>query len=574
MAGEWIVHPPWDRCREAAVRWNVPPLVAQLLFNRGIDLGADPAAFLAPKLTDLLPPEALPGAREAAALLARAVAEGRRIVLYGDYDVDGMTGVAILWRVLQAAGADVGYYVPNRLDEGYGLNTEAVRKLADEGAQVLVSVDCGITAVDVVEAAAEKGVQVIITDHHMPQERLPRAAAIVHPALGQDYPNPHLCGAGVAFKLAWALAQALSASERVSSEFRECLLDALPLAALGTIADVVSLRGENRVIARHGLARLKDTRHAGLAALIESAGLTGQSIGDYEVGFRLAPRLNATGRMGQALLAVEMLTRANAARAREIALYLEEHNRARQAKERQIVKKACEMVEAQGMAADACRGIVLASEGWHVGVIGIVAARLVDRYHRPAVLIAVEGDQGQGSARSVPHFEMHTALARCSEHLVSFGGHAMAAGLKIRAADIDAFAEAFMDQANNTLTGADLQPRLRIDAEVTLGELTIPSVRSIDRLGPFGMDNRKPRLCTDWLDLAYEPRCVGKTGEHLQAVFAQNGSTIRAIAFGQADRAEDLKQHRRCRVAFEPLINEYQGRQSVDLRVLDFRFPE
>ena len=574
MSKEWIIDSPWDRCREASVRWNVPPLVAQLLYNRGIDLDADPRPFLAPQLGDLHPPELLPGARRAAELLADAVRAGKRIVLYGDYDVDGITGVAILWRLLRTAGADVGYYVPHRLEEGYGLNLEAVRKLADEGARIVVSIDCGITADEVARQAAEDGLELVITDHHAPQARTPdRAVAIVHPTVGGEYPNPHLCGAGVAFKLAWELARQFSRSAKVSPEFRNVLLEVLPLAALGTIADVVPLTAENRIIARHGLALLKDTSHVGLRTLIESAGLGGKSIGDYEVGFRLAPRLNAAGRMGHARLAVELLTRADAERAREIALYLEEHNRARQGQERRMVRQACEMVEAHGMHTDACRGIVLACPGWHAGVIGIVAARLVDRYRRPTVLIALEDGLGQGSARSVPHFAMHQALAACSEHLITFGGHAMAAGLKIRPEDVEAFTEAFVDRANNVLTGADLRARLRLDAEVQLQTLDLRTVEAVINLGPFGVDNPKPCLASGWLDLAGEPRCVGKNGEHLQVSFRDNGAVLRGIAFGQAGVAEDLKQHRRCRVAFEPIINEYLGRRSVELRVLDFQFP-
>ena len=573
MAKEWIVAPPWEQRREASVRWDVPPLVAQLLCNRGIDLDGDPHAFLAPRMADLHPPEMLGGAKQAAALLAEAVRRGKRIVLYGDYDVDGITGVGILWHLLRAAGADVGYYVPHRLEEGYGLNLEAVRKLSDDGAQVLVSVDCGITAVEAADVAASLKLELIITDHHAPQERVPQAAAIVHPTVNGEYPNPHLCGAGVAFKLAWAVAQELSGADKVTAEYRELLLDMLPLAALGTIADVVSLSGENRIIARHGLARLKNTKQVGLLALLDSAGLTGKPIGDYEVGFRLAPRLNAAGRMGHALLAIEMLTRADAGRAKEIAIYLEEHNRARQAKERKIVAQAREMVEAKGMHTDACRGIVLAAEGWHAGVIGIVAARLVDHYHRPTVLIALGNGLGQGSARSVPHFPMHEALAACSEYLETYGGHAMAAGLKIKPDQVDDFTEAFIEQANNTLTGADLLPKLRLDADVSLAELDVRTVQAVEGLGPFGIDNPKPRLCTDWVELAVEPRCVGKNREHLQATFTQDGATLRSIAFGQAAAADDLKQHRRCRVAFEPVINEYQGRRTAEMRVLDFQFP-
>ncbi|MFQ5489894.1 MAG: single-stranded-DNA-specific exonuclease RecJ [Phycisphaerae bacterium] len=574
MAKEWIIDSPWERCTEAANRWDLPLLVAQLLHNRGLDLSSDAQDFLDPRMTDLHAPELLGGAEQAATLLAEAVAKGRRIVLYGDYDVDGITGLAILWNVLRSADADVGYYVPHRLEEGYGLNGEAVRKLIEDGAQTLVTVDCGITAVQEAKLADELGGQLIITDHHTPSPQWPEAAAVVHPAVDPPYPNPDLCGAGVAFKLAWALAKKLSESQKVAPRFRAALLEALPLAALGTIADVVSLTGENRIIAKHGLARLPKTEHVGLRALLESAGLTGQRIGGYEVGFRLAPRLNAAGRMGHARLAVEMLTRASADRAREIGLYLEEHNRSRQATERRITKQACELIESAGLDGDAHRGIVLAAEGWHAGVIGIVASRLVDRYRRPTVLIALNNGQGQGSARSVRHFHMHQALTACADHLITFGGHAMAAGLKIDSQNVGAFTEAFIEQANNTLTGRDLQPTLRIDAEVGIDQLDLKTVQMIEVLGPFGQGNPKPRLCTDWVELAGEPRTVGKTGDHLTASFRQNGISLRSIAFGQADAAEDLKQHRRCKVVFEPIINHFKGRPSVEMRVLDYRFPE
>jgi len=592
MSKDWLIAPAWESCREASVRWNVPPLVSQLLLNRGLKPDADPRGFLSPKLADLHPPELLPGATRAAERLADAVRSGRRIVLYGDYDVDGITGVAILWRVLKAAGADVGFYVPHRLEEGYGLNAEAIRKLAEEGAKTIVSVDCGISAADIARQAAADGLELIITDHHQPQGDIPEAAAVVHPTVGGSYPNPHLCGAGVAFKVAWELAKHLSPSSaggRVTPALREVLVECLPLAALGTIADVVSLTGENRVLARCGLAQLRtvcppDSASnpnggacrpglVGLAALLESSGLTGQAIGDYEVGFRLAPRLNAAGRMGHARLAVELLTRADAARAREIALYLEEHNRARQAQERKISAQACEMVETRRMNTDSCRAIVLAAEGWHAGVIGIVAARLVDRYHRPTVLIALENGTGQGSARSVRHFPLHEALAACGEHLLAYGGHAMAAGLKIEPSKVEAFTEAFIGRANQTLTGADLRPKLRLDAEALLAELDVRTVEAVMSLGPFGVDNPKPRLASRWLDLAGEPRCVGQGGAHLQASFRENGVVLKSIAFGQAAAAEDLKHHRRCRVAFEPMVSEYQGRRRVELRVLDFQFP-
>lgn len=573
MAKEWIIQPPDDACPELARRWNLPPIVTQLLLNRGVKTEAETRAFIHPQLKDLHPPDALPGVRAAASIMADALRQKRKIVLYGDYDVDGITGVSVLWHVLRAAGGQPSLYVPHRLEEGYGLNGAAIRSLASEGAALIVTVDCGIGSADEARVARECGVQLIITDHHNAGPNVPEAVAIVHPRVGGSYPNPAICGAGVAFKLAWAIGQELSGADKVAPKFRRQLSDLLPLVALGTIADVVPLLEENRIFARHGLAALKETQLVGLLALMASAGLTGEVVSGYDVGFKLAPRLNAAGRMGHALLAVELLTRADASRAQEIALYLEEHNRARQAKERKILKAACEMVEQRRLDRDACRGIVLASDGWHAGVIGIVASRIVEKYHRPAVLIALENGLGQGSARSISGLDLHEALGRCSEYLEQFGGHAMAGGLRIKDENVPAFTEAFIACANNTLTGADIRPKLRLDAEVALGELDLRTVQAILNLGPFGQGNPAPLLATAWVDLAAEPRCVGESGTHLTATFRDADAVLRAIAFGRAADQPKLQQHRRCRVAFEPIINDFNGRRTVEMRVADFQFP-
>ncbi len=585
MTKRWIIPPaPSDR-RAAAGYWHVTPLVAQLLLNRGLSAGQSADTFLTPQLKDLYPPERLYGATNAAARIVDAVRAGTKIVVYGDYDVDGTTGAAILWHALTLANARVSFYVPHRTEEGYGLNQEAVNRLIKDGAGMIVSVDCGITAVDVARTLADTGVQLIITDHHAPHADLPQADAIVHPTIDALHPsgeasdadgscpNPDLSGAGVAFKLAWAIGQKLSGADRVDANFRSLLIDMLPLAALGTIADVVPLRGENRIIARHGLEGLVKSRIPGLRALIESAGLKGNRISGYDVGFKLAPRINAAGRMGHARLAIELFTRADDDRAREIALYLEEHNRSRQATERQITRQAVDLVERHNLAGDARRAIVLASEGWHAGVIGIVAARLVDRFHRPAIMISIGSDEGQGSGRSIPGFDLSDALAPCSEHLLSYGGHAMAAGIRIAPDRIEPFTDAFIQVANNRLTGEDMIPKLRLDAEVALDELTMPTTEEVIGLGPFGVGNPKPRFASEWIELADEPRAVGQHGRHLLASFRQNGVRLRAIGFGLADRLEDLKQHRRCRVAFEPIINEFNGRRSVEMQIVDLEFP-
>ncbi len=531
-------------------------------------------SFLDPKLTDLHEPSTLPGAERAAERIAQAVNRGEKIVVYGDYDVDGITASAILWHTLQLPQANVDLYVPHRLEEGFGINAEALEKLREEGAQLVISVDCGITASQAARRAREIGLDLIITDHHLPHGELPDCYQIVHPTVLGDSPNHDLCGAGVAFKLAWIIAQKLSRAVKVTPEFREFLISAMGLAALGTVADVVPLTGENRIIARHGLAGLPHTNIVGLQALIESAGLAGEKIDAYAVGFKLGPRLNAAGRMGHARLAVELLTRADHNRAREIALYLEDQNGARRALEQKITKQAKQMVRQDKMDRDHCRAITLAYPGWHAGVIGIVAARLVDEFHRPVVMISLDNGVGQGSARSVRHFELDLALEDCSEHLLSYGGHKMAAGLKIAADKVDAFREAFRTCANNRLTAKDLIPALQIDAQVHLADLNEPTVRSILDLGPFGAANPRPRLASDWLELEGEPRCVGQTQDHLQFALRQDNIMRKAIGFGMAKHLQALRDHRRCKVAFEPIINSFRGRETVELQVIDLQFPE
>lgn len=570
MTRRWVVQPPWTDVERLAGSLRVAPLVAQVLYNRGLTDADGCRKFLDPKRSDLTPPEAMPGAEDAAEHIVRAIHENVPIVIYGDYDVDGVTGSAILWRLMRIAGADVDVYIPHRLEEGYGLNAAAVRKLAERGTKLLITVDCGATAMEEVALARELGMSVVVTDHHNMSGGAPPADAVVHPGLGNDPDLRNLCGAAVAFKLAWAVAKRLSGASRCNDAYRDFLLDSLALVALGTIADVVPLVGENRVLARYGLAGLTTSTLPGFRALLESAGLK-DDVDAVHVGFLLGPRLNAAGRMGHARLALELLTRADDARAREIALYLEDQNRKRQTVERRIAKQARELIRATNADSDAARGIVLASEGWHAGVVGIVASRIVEEFHRPTVLIAMENGGGQGSGRSIRNFNLFEALTACGEQLEAFGGHAMAGGLRITAEKIDAFRAAFVEYANRTLTGADLIPTLRLDAVVSLPELTFESVAALRELGPFGIGNPRPKLQVDGVELHGDPRCVGKKEEHLQFSVRQNGVAMKAIAFRMADRAQMLRDHRRCDLAFEPILNTFRGQTTVEMQVIDIR---
>jgi single-stranded-DNA-specific exonuclease len=579
-AKRWTVAEPHAGAAELADRLRTSTLIAQILLNRGLHEAQECQDFLRPSLKCLHDPAKIPNLTRAAQRIALAIREKQRIVIYGDYDVDGITATAILWHAITLLGGSADTYIPHRVDEGYGLNADALKQLCTSGAQLIVSVDCGVTAVEQAKVVRDCGVDLIITDHHeWHDDALPECFAIVHPRLPSDqpaYPNPHLCGAGVAFKLAWGIGQAINGAARVSDTFRTFLVEATALAALGTIADVVPLVGENRILAAFGLSGLKQSQLVGIKALIESAGLTGQKLDSYHVGFLLAPRLNACGRMGHAQLAVEMLTRADLPRAVEIATYLEQQNRERQAIEKQILAEALQQVADLKMDGDDCRAIVLAGAGWHAGVIGIVASRIVDRFNRPTIIIAlnedgVGGQVGQGSGRSIIGFHLTKALDACADLLLGYGGHEMAAGLKMDAANLEAFRRRFCEYASSVLEPEQLVPELKLDSLADLAQVTTALVADLQRIGPFGMGNRKPLLVARGLELAAPPRRVGKTGDHLQLYVRQGASSMKCIAFGYGSMFDQLRAGTRLDVAFEPTINEYNGSVSVELTVKDLQ---
>jgi single-stranded-DNA-specific exonuclease len=575
----WHVR-PHDRSLVASLERSagVPPLVATLLAGRGV---TDPAAvksFLSGSLADLRDPDSLAGVAEAADRILAAVRAGRRIVIYGDYDADGMSATAILVGCLEAVAdaAAPTWYVPDRLEEGYGLNAGALERLATDGAQLVVTVDCGIASVAEAERARELGIELIVTDHHAFGERLPAADVLVHPRLpGAEAPFGELCGAGVAFKLAWAIATRASGSRQVTPRLREMLLRSIGLAALGTVADVVPLIDENRLLVRHGLECLRQRGGAGIGRLIELAGLTERSrLESEDVAFKLAPRLNAAGRMGHAARGVELLTTHDTARAIALADYLHELNAQRETTERSIVlaatKQATERFDPEADAA-----LVLADRGWQAGVIGIVAGRLAERWHRPVVMIAQDplGTRpATGSVRSVPGFDVHAALQACREHLVACGGHAAAAGLRIEDAAIEAFREAFRAEVDRRLAPDLRRAELTLDGETTIAGLTLDAVEQIEQLAPFGQGNRRPVLCASRVALAEPPRTMGGGARHLALRLVQHGAPIRGVAFGGAEWLPHLPPPGQpFHVAFKPKINEFRGRRTAEMEVIDWR---
>jgi len=568
----WIISPADPRADQLAKSLKVSPLLAQLLINREVTDPQSGSAFLRPKLTDLISPELLPGVRDAAQRIKQAVTQKQKITIYGDYDVDGITGVAILWQILTLLGANVDYYIPHRIDEGYGLNVDAVESIAKAGTQLLITVDCGITAHAAAELAKKLGLDLIISDHHQFTDTLPPAFAIVHPALDKSYPNPDSSGSLVAFKLAWAVADIFKTGAKLSPEIRDFMLNSTSLAAMGTIADVMELRGENRTLTSFGLSLLSDPKLPGLRALIESADLTGKGLDSYHIGFRLAPTLNAAGRIGHARLAVELLTSTSLAHAAQVADYLKSQNAQRQRFERKIYNHACQLIAEQNLDKPERKTIVLADSSWHSGVIGIVASRIVDKFFRPAIMINSGSTPAQGSARSVPGFDILAAIAACSKHLVTFGGHKMAAGVTVLPENIQKFADDLENYAQHHLLDEHCVSKLHIDALASLSEFSYESVTEMQILGPFGQGNPEPLFATKGVRLCSPPRRVGTNADHLQLAVTDHTNSIRCIGFRMGPLEKKLLERDCFDIAYHAAIDLFNGNRSVQLVIEDIRF--
>ncbi len=578
MAKLWRIRPlDAGRIQDLARTADLPFVVAQLLWARGVTDPDDARGFLDAKLSGLHDPDDLPGVPEAAERLLAAIRGGRKIAIYGDYDVDGITGTAILSVGLRLLGADVVYHVPNRLDEGYGLNGEALERLHAAGCSMVVSVDCGITAVEEAALAQRLGIELIITDHHQPGPALPDVPCLVHPGLpGGNYPFPELCGAGVALKLAWSLCRLASGARKVTDRLRDYLLQAVGLAALGTVADVVPLVSENRVLVRHGLTSLAQSPSVGVAALLDAAKLSRKrTLSGEDLAFTLAPRINAAGRFGEARLAVELLETTSPERARDLAQHLNEVNIARQTLEARIVKEARTLAEEQfDPAADAA--LVLAAKDWHKGVIGIVAGRLADIFHRPVIVIALDktGQQASvGSARSVPGFNLIDVLSACRHHLEKCGGHAAAAGLSIRETQVPAFREEFCQRVAAAWDESERTAELFIDGEAPLAAFSLEVMQQVEQMAPFGAGNPRPLWCTAGVRLAAPPKAMGGGGRHVDLRLEHLGTPMRAVAFGRAEWIDEINalDGQTLDIAFRPEINEFAGRRKVELKLVDWR---
>src|SRR4051794_19362944 len=513
--------------------------VATVLARRGFTDPAEAERFLAGE--ERHDPLSLPGAAGAVERIREHVRRGSRIAVFGDYDVDGVCSTAIMLRTLRALGASPAWELPSRFEEGYGLSAAAARRLAGQGVGLLITVDCAVTAVDEVAAAREAGLEVIVTDHHRPAERLPDCT-VVHPALG-GYGTPELCASGVALKLCEALLGAEAAAER------------LDLAALATVCDLVPLCGENRRIVREGLIELSRTRKPGLRALMDVAALEPSEVSEQALGFRLGPRLNAAGRMQRADASLELLMTDSPERAAEVADELDLLNRDRREAETSILFAADAACAGQAHQA----AIVVAGEGWHPGVVGIVASRLVERWRRPCVVIALDGESGRGSGRSISAYDLHAGLSACSEHLGRFGGHRAAAGLDIEAGEVDAFRRALAAHAAAALSPDDLFPVEWVDAVVPGGDLGLDLAEDLELLRPFGMGNPQPTLLVP--SARFERVTgMGEEKEHSRfTLVTAGGAKSRGVAFRSPPRELKPAQERPHDIALRLEKNRWNG---------------
>jgi single-stranded-DNA-specific exonuclease len=563
----------WDHlpCDDEAARGlgaalNLHPTVARLLCLRGLRDPESAARFLRPSMDHLHDPFRLAGMHAAVERLERAIVNKERIAIHGDYDVDGITSTVILRRALEMLGGEVVHFIPERLRDGYGLQPAAIDRLHAEGVHLIVSVDCGIRATEATLRARDLGVDLIITDHHEPEGTLPPALAVINPKRPDcSYPDKNLAGVGVALKVVQALCTRAGKDKWLPAFVK--------IAAIGTLADVVPLVGENRVIAKLGLQSLSRGRHTvGLRALLEASGLSGKTIDSYQVGFILAPRVNAAGRMSTPDIATRLLLATDEGsleEARALAQQLNEENLKRQTEEADLVAQAKKAIETDP-AIGAHNVLVVGGEGWHRGVIGIVASKLVDAFCKPSIVLSVDNGIAHGSCRSIPAFDMLGGLERCAEFFLRYGGHKQAAGLTMDAANIPAFRARINAHANDVLEPDHLRPRLRIDGALNLKHITPDLVEGLNAMAPFGLANPRPVFHSMPVEIVDGPRPL--KDRHLKMTFRQDGRSFRAIAWRAAERAAFLTENRAgVNLAFSLEQNEFQGETYLELTVADFK---
>ena len=547
-----------------ALDLGVSETFARLLTNRGFTTIEQVHDFLEPSMDRLLDAFTMRDMDLAVTRVLRAVDEREQILVYGDYDVDGITSTSLLTATLTALGAKVSYFIPDRIRDGYGLSERGVDVARKRRVKLIITADCGITATNEVKLAKAAGIEVLVTDHHEPLGELPEAVAVLNPKRKDcPYPFKDLAGVGVVFKLVQGLA-----ARRPDALPRSFVLGHLHLVALGTIADVVPLLGENRIFAKIGLEQLCTSEKPGIVALKEVAGLKTRRVESGHVAYILAPRINAAGRLGNAESGVRLLLSTEPSAAAIIAESLEEDNTNRKKIDESTLEDA--LVQLRSYGTDLPPAIVLWSDRWHPGVLGIVASRLIERFHRPTILVACDGEEGKGSGRSVPGFDVHQALQECSDYLIGFGGHSYAAGLTIQSENLEAFRDRLCAVVTARIRPDDYIPKLAIDGPILLDDLNEDLVQFLDRLSPFGIGNAEPLFIADDVRLASPPMVVSRN--HLKMSIRQNGREMDCIGFGMGHMAGPLSTEAgRISVAFVPTINVWQNRSRLQLKLRDIQ---
>ncbi len=546
-----------------AQKLHIPPIFSKILLSRGIDSYEKARLFFRGNLTNLHDPFLLKDMNKAVDRIVQAIRQRERILIYGDYDVDGITAVSMLYLLLQQLGADVHFYIPHRIQEGYGISMAGIEEAARLGTRLIISVDCGVTAVREIEYAQQLQMDVIVSDHHEPGKHLPQAYAMLNPKCPEsNYPFHELAGVGVAYKLAQALVLALNLDAAIIEDF-------VDLVAIGSAADIVPLVDENRIFVKEGLKRLNQTSRPGLKALLQVAGLLNKPIGTGQIVFIIAPRINAVGRMGNAERAIELFTTQNYDRALEIANLFESENRQRKNIDEETFKAAQQIIE-KNYDLSCYYSLVVDQPGWHPGVIGIVASRLVEKYYRPTVMISVDDNIGKGSARSISGFDIYMALKQCEDLLIGFGGHKYAAGLTIARDKIEAFRQRFNEISLKQLNEDLLCPKLRIDGEIRLSEINANFYKFLKLLAPFGPQNMRPVFLSQKLQVVGAPTIVGNN--HLKFKVRQDGIVMDAIGFNLGDLLYRIEPGAsNLDMAYVIEENTHLGRTTLQLRVKDLR---
>ena len=558
-----LLNPNQNTVSSVKKAFRTSEVIARVLANRNILNPNLARSFFTPNLDMLHNPYLMQDMDKAVERVLKNIKSGKPIMVFGDYDVDGTTGVAALYLAFQKFGADVTYYIPDREKEGYGLSYHGIEIAKDNGIDLIITCDCGINAFEQVDFANEQNIDIIITDHHTTDTELPKAHAILNPKREDcDYPFKGLCGGGVAFKLITAIGNKLNIP---LTDYEEII----PLITLGIAADVVPIKDENRVLVHHGLNILKNLEKPGLKTLLELAGLKGHvSVG--QLVFSIAPRINAAGRLGDANRAVELLVTDDQDKARLLAKELDNENKRRQMIQQAVVDEALLKVNAEADLKNE-NALVLADAGWHPGVVGIVASKIKEEFNRPTIIIALENGSGKGSARSVAGFDLYEALTACKTHLDGYGGHPMAAGLTLSNQKLEDFKKAFINFANERLTEENLQATLTLDSEIALQDITPRFMDFLDKLSPYGPGNMRPKFAIRNAEIAGAPKVIGKTGEHIRFKIKQGLKSYPAVGFGLSNKYEMLITGQPVDIACVVETNEWQGNTSIQMNVRDIK---